>query len=138
MKGRQTYSIKIAAPIKRVFDVITNPEFTPKWVVNVVHETRDYPLKVGTVFKDRLRNGDRVEMTVDMLKSPALLRLTDGEFHEKYRLHAVDKKSTLIHITEWEGEKTLVYGGLREKLIALKKFIEQNKKFIAQECKKTK
>ncbi|MCL2629848.1 MAG: hypothetical protein FWD33_04175 [Alphaproteobacteria bacterium] len=121
------YSIEIAAPIGKIFDVITDSNFTPKWVPVVVSETRIGPMQIGAVLTSQLTNGESIEMTVDKLQFPTEFGLAIGEWHEEYQLSPINENLTKIRIAEWEGDENDVYGGLPTKLAALKRLIEQGK-----------
>ena len=50
-------TIKIKQPLYRVFDTTINPNFTPEWIDNVLEEKAEYPIKVGTIYKNRGKDG---------------------------------------------------------------------------------
>ena len=57
--------ITIRRSLSDVFSFTTNPENTSKWIVNIVEEkTNELPVKIGTVYRNKNKDGIWTEYEV--------------------------------------------------------------------------
>jgi hypothetical protein len=69
----------------------------------VKEETSGWPVKVGTVYRNKNRQGEWSEYTLTELTKNKSFEMTskDGNYHVRYRLTPVDSKTTELEYYEW-------------------------------------
>jgi uncharacterized protein YndB with AHSA1/START domain len=121
--------IKINKPIDEVYEFTTNPTNTHKWIDSIVaEETNEWPIKLGSIYKNTDRQDVQNEYTVIELvpNQYFALKSKDGNYFVRYTYTILSK-----HITELEYHEWVFKGGLenpfqQETLEKLKSVIEQN------------
>lgn len=76
--------IKINQPAREVFDFVTNPKNTPLWIRSIVEEkTSEWPVKLGTVYKNKNRKGQWSEYAMTDFKENETftMSLKDENYH---------------------------------------------------------
>ena len=99
--------IKIAKPSAEVFAYYTNPKNTPLWWNAVtVEETSEWPIKMGTTYRSKSKDGNWSEFTVTDLKENEVFELTskDGKYHVRYTHKPIDENSVELEYYEWVDE----------------------------------
>src|ERR1700728_715337 len=96
--------IKINKPVEEVFEFTTNPINTHKWIDSIVaEETSDWPIKLGSIYKNTDRQGNQAEYTVIEL-APSLyfsLRSKDENYVVRYSYTILPDNTTELEYHEW-------------------------------------
>lgn len=80
-------TIQINKPIGEVFEFSTNPQNTSKWFSSIAEEeTSDWPIKLGTIYRNRGETGDWNECVVSDLKENEVFELSSKKtpYHVRY------------------------------------------------------
>ena len=96
--------IKIDKPIGEVFEFSTNPDNTHRWVDSIVkEETNEWPVKVGTIYRNQNKEGMSSEYTVTDFEKDKIfvLKQTHGDYHVRYTYTTLDENSTQLEYYEW-------------------------------------
>jgi uncharacterized protein YndB with AHSA1/START domain len=97
--------IVINKPASEVFDFYVDPSNTPLWVDSIVkEETNEWPIKLGTIYRNQNKAGTWSEYTVTDLKEDETFELTmkDSNYHVRY----THLPNNVLEYYEWvdEGE----------------------------------
>jgi len=82
-----TLTIQINKPASEVFAFYIDPKNTPRWLDSIVKEvTNEWPIKVGTVYRNQNKAGTWNEYIITALKKKELYELIsrDGNYHVRY------------------------------------------------------
>jgi len=96
--------IKIAKPMNEVFEFTINPKNTPRWIENIeVEESSDWPIKIGTIYRNKNSKGEWLEYQVMALKHNKLFELVskDKNYHVRYTYKPIDNQTTELEYFEW-------------------------------------
>jgi hypothetical protein len=104
-------SIEIEKPVEQVYEYTINPINTPKWIEHLeVEETNEYPVKLGTIYRNHGASQVWDEYVVTNFKQNEIFELTskDGTYHVCYTYKKVVQGKTEMEYYEWvdEGELT--------------------------------
>lgn len=102
-------TVKIQKPVETVFEFTTNPENTPFWIDAIeAEETSDWPIKIGTIYKNRNKAGRWSEYIVIALEPNKLFELAEknGNYHVRYSYRELAKSAAEMEYFEWveQGE----------------------------------
>jgi uncharacterized protein YndB with AHSA1/START domain len=119
--------IQIQKSSAEVFAYYTNPKNTPLWWEAVaVEETSDWPIKIGTVYRSRGKDGPWNEFTVTDLQENKVFELTskDGKYHVRYTHAPLGENAMELTYYEWMDKGELEDPYTMEILGKLKAAIE--------------
>lgn len=108
MKGNKL-TIRIDRSAPEGFAFALNPKNTPKWIDDLVsEETNEWPVKIGTIYKNVNRAGERHEYIVSAWKENEMFEFIskDGNYHVRYTYRPISDNSFDLEYLEWvdEGE----------------------------------
>jgi uncharacterized protein YndB with AHSA1/START domain len=124
---KKTLTVTINKPIEVVFEASINPSNTPLWIDTMAEEqTSEWPVKLGTKYKNRGHAGDWTDYTVSKLKLNQLFELSQdaGDYRVEYIYTAIAKDVTDLQYTEWVESGELQNPLTMETLNKLKNLIE--------------
>lgn len=87
-----------------VFRFYINPKNTPLWLDSIVQEeTSDWPIKVGTVYRNQNKDGRQMEYIVTGLIWDKMFELAskDGNYHVRYSHKTINSFSCELTYEEW-------------------------------------
>jgi len=97
-------TIQIKKPIQEAFAFPLNPANTPLWIDSFVkEETNEWPVRVGTIYRNQNRNGKWSECVMTGFKENEMFELTsrDGNYHVRYTYRPINDVITEIEYYEW-------------------------------------
>jgi len=97
--------VQINKPPKEVFDFVTNPVNTPKWIDFIDREeTDEWPPKLGTIYKNQDRDGEWRELEMTEFKQDKMFVMTNRAtgYQVRYSLTPIGSKSTELEYYEWQ------------------------------------
>lgn len=102
--------IQIKKPVREVFAFLLNPSNSPLWIDSFVREeTNEWPVKVGTIYRNQNREGKWAEYTVTAFKENKMFGMTsaDKNYHVRYILRPINNNTTELEYYEWVEEREL-------------------------------
>jgi len=124
---RNVLNTTINKPIEAVFEFTTNPKNTPLWLESVkVEKTNEWPVKLGTIYRNRGNGGQWNEYIVTALEPDQVFELTssDKNYHVRYTYHVSDDNSCRLTYDEWTDKGELSDPFNQATLDKLKKICE--------------
>lgn len=103
MKNKKL-KIKISRPVDEVFLFTTDPKNTPTWVDSIlVEETNEWPIRVGTVYRNKARNGDWSEYIVTEIEKNKMFVFSrkNSDYKVKYLFTSLGDHETELEYFEW-------------------------------------
>lgn len=96
-------TIQIDKSSDEIIAFTLNPKNTPLWIESLVkEETSEWPVKVGTVYRNQNKKGEWNEYTLTELKENSFtMTQKDGNYYVRYTLTPVDAKTTEFEYYEW-------------------------------------
>lgn len=121
-------TIKINKPLYRVFELTINPDFTPEWIDFVVQEKAEYPIKVGTIYKNQNKDGVWTEYIVSDFEENKVFELKslNSPYVVRYTYDRISESETEMAYNEWMIEGELAEPFEIRHLESLKRIIENN------------
>lgn len=101
-------TIKISKSVHEVFEFTINPDNTPKWIDEVAEELAEYPIKVGTKYKNRGDEEGWTEYFVSDFEKDKIfeLKALNSPYVVRYTYKTISPTETELTYHEWmeEGE----------------------------------
>jgi hypothetical protein len=122
-------TITIQKPVSVVFEFATNPKNTPMWVSSIVEEqTNEWPVKIGTIYKNRGENSDWSEYIMSEFEENKAFVMSkkNDTYHVKYTFRTINENATELEYYEWVDKGELEDPFTMEHLEKLKACLENN------------
>lgn len=103
-------TIIIDKPVSEVFDFTVNPNNTPKWIDGiVVEETNETPQKLGTIYRNKGKDGNWNEYEMTAFEKDKMFELTriNGNYHVRYTFTPTDDGYCDFEYYEWVNDGEL-------------------------------
>lgn len=100
-------TIEINRPVRDVFTFTTNPKNTPKWVSSILHEeTNEWPVKIGTIYRNRGQSGEWSEYEVTEYKENEMFifHKLKSIYYVRYDFSSTLTGGTRLTYYEWVDE----------------------------------
>lgn len=121
-------AVQIGRPVDEVFDFTINPKNTPYWIESLVkEETSEWPVKVGTVYRNQNEKGEWSEYSVTEIKENEVFEMVskDKNYHVRYSYRVVDDRICELEYYEWVDKGELEEPFNQDTLKKLKVVIER-------------
>ncbi len=118
--------VKIAKPVNEVFDFTINPKNTPKWVDAIeLEETNEWPIKIGTKYRNKGKSGEWSEYVVTALEPNKLfeIKMLGSNYHTRYTYEEFGSETKLEYY-EWVEEGEIKDPFVMDTLDKLKEILE--------------
>jgi hypothetical protein len=101
--NKVTLAVDVNKSVSELFAFAINPANTPKWIDSImIEETNEWPIKLGTIYRNRGESGEWSEYTVTALKENELFELTekDGNYRVRYVFTSLSSTSSQLEYSE--------------------------------------
>jgi ribosomal-protein-serine acetyltransferase len=122
-------TIQIKKSISEVFEFTTSPKNTPLWIDSIIHEeTNEWPVKVGTTYRNQNREGKWSEYLVAEFKENEMFEMVSGDknYHVRYNFRPLDNNMMEMEYDEWMEKGKLEEPFTKEILNKLKTVLEKS------------
>jgi hypothetical protein len=122
-----TLVIRINKPSSDVFAFYIDPKNTPKWLSNILEEvTSEWPVKVGTEYRNKNREGEWTEYVVTAFKENELfeMQMKNGDYHVRYSHKTLSDTAMELKYYEWVDHGDLEEPFTMDILETLKRVLE--------------
>lgn len=123
-------TIEIHRSIPDIFAFTTDPKNTPLWVPGIIQEeTNEWPVKIGTVYRNRGKSGGWSEYDVTDYKENEMFvfKKRNSAYHVRYDFASSASGGTLLIYTEWVDEGEIDDPFTRDILEKLKEIMESSR-----------
>ena len=122
-------TIQIFKPVGEVFAFTVDPKNAPKWIETISKaETSEWPVKVGSVYRNQNKSGAWTEYEVSALEINKVFELMakDGNYHVRYTFTSLADYKCELDYFEWVDEGDLEAPFSQDALKKLKSLLESN------------
>lgn len=120
-------TIQINRPVHEVFNFVTDPKNTPKWIDFISREkTNEWPPKLGTIYKNQDNSGVWRDLEITEFEQDRMFVMTSHAtgYNVRYTLKLV-KDGTKLEYYEWIDKGELDEPFAIEPLKKLKLILEE-------------
>lgn len=120
--------VNILSSIKKAFAFTLNPKNTPLWLDDIViEETNQWPIKIGTQYKNKNKKGEWSEYIIAGLKENKYFEFIslNKNYHCRYTYKKIDTNRCQLEYYEWVDDGEITKPFTQKPLLKLKKLIEQ-------------
>jgi len=108
-------TFQIKKPVTELFNFLLDPNNTPTWIESIVkEETNEWPVKVGTIYRNHGEDGIWSEYTLIHLepnKSFEMMK-NDNNYHVRYTFKELDKLRPLSIMSGWKMRSWIAHSQL--------------------------
>ena len=122
-----TLTIEVNKPVDELYAFAINPANTPKWIDTIsVEETNEWPIQLGTIYRNRGEASEWTEYVVTALKENELFELKekDGGYRVRYTFTPLSPTSSRLEYSEFVEGGEIEQPFTQEILDKLKRVIE--------------
>jgi hypothetical protein len=122
-----TLTIEVNQPVGELFAFAVNPANTPKWIDSIaIEETNEWPIQLGTIYRNRGDAGEWTEYLVTALKDNKLFELKekDGGYRVRYTFTPLSPMSSRLEYSEMVEGGEIEHPFTQEVLDKLKQIME--------------
>jgi hypothetical protein len=127
MMKEVTLTIEVNKSVSELFAFAINPANTPKWIDSIaVEETNEWPIQLGTIYRNRGDAGEWTEYIVTALKENELFELKekDGGYRVRYTFTPLSPTSSTLEYSEMVEGGEIEQPFTQEVLDKLKQIME--------------
>lgn len=119
-------TIRINKPAQEIIAFTLNPKNSPVWIESLIkEEASDWPVKVGTIYRNQNRNSEWNEYVLTELKEDGFtMTQKNRDYHVRYTLTPINTKTTEFEYYEWVNSGELQDPFTQDVLEKLKKILE--------------
>lgn len=121
-------TIQINRPVPEVFEFVTNPDNTPKWIDFIKEErTNEWPPRLGTIYKNQDRTGEWRDLEMTEFEQDKMFVMSNRKtgYKVRYTLTPVDGNSIKLEYYEWTESGKLDDPFTQDALEKLKSVLEE-------------
>lgn len=122
-----TLTIEVNKPVGELYTFAINPANTPMWIDSiVVEETNEWPIRLGTIYRNRGEANEWTEYVVTALKENELFELKEegGGYRVRYTFTPLSSTSSQLEYSELVEGGEIEHPLTQETLDKLKRAIE--------------
>lgn len=121
-------TIFINKSASELFAFTTDPKNTPDWIGGIeLEETNETPPKLGTIYKNKAKNGTQNEYVTTAFVKDKMFELSriNGNYHIRYTFKPISEVRCEFEYYEWVDQGELDDTFSQEVLEKLKSIVEQ-------------